>query len=264
VHWAQDIYPEIAEELGVLRKGGLAAKILRSLSARAMRRHNQVIVVGRCMKARLQARGIAEARLTVIPNWAVGFADCSTPHPSPLTPQPFTVLYSGNFGLAHPFESIIEAVRILDRGSAPVRFVFAGAGPRLNSLRQQLAACRNVEFRAPVPLAQLPASLAGADVHLACMSEELLGLVVPSKIYGAMATRPCIFLGPPESEAARALQESRRGVVLSARDSGLQLAQLLAAWSEGDSTFSAMRAACESDTSHFSLPLAAFHRALHP
>ena len=32
VHWAQDLYPELAEQLGVIRPRGLLANLLRRLS----------------------------------------------------------------------------------------------------------------------------------------------------------------------------------------------------------------------------------------
>lgn len=264
VHWAQDLYPEVAEELGVLGKGGLAAGFARAVSNWALRRHDRVIAVGHCMKQRLLARGLSESIIEVIPNWAVGFATPASAQPSPLNSQPFTILYSGNFGLAHPFESIVEAVQLLDRDAAPLRFLFAGAGPRLNSLREQLAGCANVEFRPPVSLEDLPASLARADVHLVCMSEELLGLVVPSKIYGALASRrPCVFLGPRESEAAQVLSKSGRGHVLDARGSGRALAELLERWAKRDAEYRTMRSVCENFPAPI-LPFAAFQQALRP
>jgi colanic acid biosynthesis glycosyl transferase WcaI len=263
VHWAQDLYPEVAEELGVLRKGGLAAGVARAFSNWALRRHDRVIAVGHCMKQRLLARGLSDSRIEVIPNWAVGFTTPACAQSSTLNSQ-LTVLYSGNFGLAHPFESIVEAVKLLHRESAPLRFVFAGAGPRLNALREQTAGCGNVEFREPVALEDLPASLAEADVHLVCMSEELLGLVVPSKIYGALASRrPCVFLGPRESEAARSLSASGRGCVLNPRGSGRALAELLARWAKRDPEYDAMRSVCENFPIP-TLPLAAFQQALRP
>ncbi len=280
VHWAQDVYPEVAEELGVLKKNGFVARVLRGLSSWSLRRHDQIIAVGRCMKDRLIARGLDEANISVIPNWAVG---ASLTHPLNLTPNPFlpsassvagdsverfdvqssefkvqsskfktghsqlpfTVMYSGNFGLAHPFEAIIEAVKLLTTENAPVRFVFAGTGPKLAALRSALASCANVEFRPPAPLEKLSASLAAADVHLACMSDALLGLVVPSKIYGALAAgRPCVFLGPRTSEAARIILESRRGLVFDPHNGGAELAAALRRWAARDAEFAALCHAC--------------------
>jgi glycosyltransferase involved in cell wall biosynthesis len=70
VHWAHDIYPEIAEELGVLSKGGWLAGLCRSGSTRALRQHDRIIVVGRCMKQKLLQRGLSEKAIRLVPNWA--------------------------------------------------------------------------------------------------------------------------------------------------------------------------------------------------
>lgn len=261
VHWAQDIYPEVAEELGVVRKKGFAAGLLRWLSSWALRRHDAILVVGRCMKERLMARGLAPEKITVLPNWPVGKSGSrgaegrsgksevsgAAGHPpqSSISPPPFTVMYSGNFGLAHPFEAIIEAVKILDHEAAPVRFILAGSGPKLESLRTALAGCPNVEFRGPAPLDQLHASLSAADAHLASMHEELCGLVVPSKVYGVLAAgRPCVFLGPPTSEVARLILESGTGAALSV-DDGRALAGLLRGWAARGVEYQRVRAASE-------------------
>ncbi len=269
VHWAQDVYPEVAEELGVLKKNGFAARALRGLSNWSLRRHDQIIAVGRCMKDRLMARGIKAEKITVIPNWAVGAS--GSPLSTFNSQQPFTVMYSGNFGLAHPFEAIIEAVKMLNDASpreafhlAPVRFVLAGSGPKLASVRTALASCANVEFRPPAPLEQLPAALAAADAHLACMSDALLGLVVPSKIYGALAAqRPVVFLGPRPSEAARVISESGRGLVLNPIHGGAELAAVLRRWAARDAEYTSARAACAAAPST-GVPRADFLRALTP
>ena len=263
VHWAQDVYPEVAEELGVLRKNGFAARVLRVLSNWSLRRHDQIIAVGRCMKDRLIARGISAERITAIPNWAVAASGSQI---SNLKSQiAFTVMYSGNFGLAHPFEAIVEAVKLLAKENAPVRFVFAGSGPKLESVRIALASCANVEFRPSAPLEKLSESLAAADVHLACMSDTLLGLVVPSKIYGALAAqRPVIFLGPRASEAARVISESGRGLNLDPIQGGVELAAVLRRWATRDAEYNSARSACAAAPAT-RVPLADFVRVLtHP
>lgn len=307
VHWAQDVYPEVAEELGVLARGGFAAGLLRFLSTWSLRRHDHIITVGRCMKARLEARGLDGNKITVIPNWAVGAPATSLPKNrsaehcsargekalppaeqcsalqagsvvqpscspaisplSPLTsPLPFTVMYSGNFGLAHPFESIIEAVKLLEQERAPVRFVFAGGGPKLDAVRQQLGGCRNVEFRGPASVTELPGSLAAADAHLACMNEALCGLVVPSKVYGAIAAgRPCLFLGPAGSEAAQFITTHRCGLVLPAARSARALADAILLWStRGPDYQEARRQSEQAAPEAARLPLREFLAALPP
>jgi hypothetical protein len=60
------------------------------------------------------------------------------------------------------------------------------------------------------------------------MREGMSGLVVPSKFYGVMAAeRPCLFVGPPESEVARMIGEHHSGTVIQNGDSVALLAAIL-------------------------------------
>ena len=275
-HWAQDVYPEIAEELGVIRKNGLRACFLRALSTWSMKRCDLVIAVGECMKTRLIARGIPPNKIVVMPNWAqscggdkkvIGYRlSVETPSPYSLIPNPssspsappnnqepitnnptpyslipnpysspsdgapFTVMYSGNFGLAHTFEPIVEAVRLLATRDATIQFHFVGDGPRLPWLKEQLSGCANAQFLPFQPPEKLQASLASADLHLASMRKDLCGLVVPSKVYGILAAgRPCLFIGPRESEVARLIASNGCGEVLEDA-SGETLAEKIQKW----------------------------------
>lgn len=102
IHWAQDLYPEVAEELGVLPRGNAIANLLRRLSTEALVRGDAVVAIGRCMASRLTARGVSYAKISIIPNWAPPIQPldrASNPFRSRhgLEGQ-FVVAYSGNMG----------------------------------------------------------------------------------------------------------------------------------------------------------------------
>ena len=236
VHWAQDVYPEVAEELGVLPKGGAIATFCSRLSTWAALRNEKIIVVGRCMKERLLQRGLPAHNIHVVPNWThaahpVQSADNSFRTEHHLENR-WIVMYSGNLGLAHPFDAILDAAARLDASDPEILFLIVGAGPRLADVRRgaEARALNNVRFLPAQPPGNLARSLGAADLHLACMQENLCGLVVPSKVYGILgAGRPCVFLGPRACEAARIIEESQCGTVIDSRD-GLGLAQSIADW----------------------------------
>ena len=227
IHWSQDLYPELAEELGVLQRGGLVARTLRALSTRAMRRGDGITTPGRCMADRLRARGLPPEKIVVAPNWSdaappPALLDPASAAHSParaalgLRPDQFVAMYSGNLGLAHPFEAILGAAEILRARRPEIVFAMVGDGPRLAATRAAAEArgLGNVVFHPPRPWRELPESLAAADVHLVTMWERLSGLVVPSKFYGVLAAgRPCVFAGPADSEVARTIVERECGSV---------------------------------------------------
>ncbi len=126
IHWAQDVYPELAEELGVIVRGGLFAGVLRAVSTWALRRQDEIVAVGRCMRERLVRRGIDAGRIEVIPNWssvgAVSEEEVRAMREKLGWSGKFIALYSGNIGLAHDFETLVGAAKLLE--GAGVQMVF--------------------------------------------------------------------------------------------------------------------------------------------
>lgn len=221
VHWAQDVYPELAEELRVIRPGGWFARVLRAFSTWSLAKQDKVVVLGRCMRERLISRGLDGRKIETLPNWtpvspASGHEASAARDRLGWSGQ-FVALYSGNLGLAHDFETLIEAARLLE-GSG-IRIVFAGEGPRLDEVRGLTGGLKCVSFLPPQPKEDLAAFLTAADVHLVTMRAGLEGLVVPSKAYGVMASgRPLVYVGSRTSEIARLVEETAAGTVVANGD----------------------------------------------
>lgn len=82
------------------------------------------------------------------------------------------------------------------------------------------------------------------DVHLITMKEDAAGLLVPSKLYSALAVgRPCIFVGPQTSEAARIITDFRAGSVVPQGQAQLLAKTILAYRMSGDAWFAAQTGA---------------------
>jgi colanic acid biosynthesis glycosyl transferase WcaI len=263
IHWAQDIYPEVAEELGVLRNHGCIANICRALSTAALRKQSRIVAVGRCMKERLLARGLPERAIEVISNWAPnsissedanGVAQFRRLHD---LENKFVVMYSGNLGLAHSFHEILEAARALQPKRADIVFLMVGDGPRLAQLKTKAAelSLSNVRFLPSQPFETLSAVLKAADVHLVTMVPETCGLVVPSKLYGIFAAgRPCLFVGPQQSEAALLIREYECGSVVSC---GAELASAIIHWSDHPDLLNAAGLRAQRAATNFTADVAA-------
>lgn len=225
IHWAQDLYPEVAEEVGVFPKGGVAAGVLRSISTRSMMVCDVVVAVGRCMAERLEGRGIAQEKIRVVPN--TGVEDDIVPVARENNEfrkrhgleGAFVIEYSGNLGRAHDFGTVLEAARLLEqRGETGILFLFVGSGPGEGLLRDEVVrmGLKNIRFLPSQPAEFLSQSLGAGDLHLVTMKSGMSGLVVPSKFYGVMAAgRPCLFVGPEESEVARVIREHGVGEVMA-------------------------------------------------
>ena len=196
VNWVQDLFPEVAEALGMPH-----VPLLRRMRDWSLRRARTNVVLSEAMAARVP-------NAVVVHNWA----DASL-RPMPRdTRAPFTVAYSGNLGRAHELDTILGAMH----GLPDVRFVVTGGGAQLARVRA--AAPPNVAFRPYVAREQLGRSLSAADVHLVSLLPKLEGLIVPSKIYGVLAVaRPIVFIGTPDG-IGQMLEENGCGVVVEPGD----------------------------------------------
>lgn len=197
VNWVQDLFPEVAESLGIR-----APRVLRKLRDWSLRRAKVNVVLGDLMAARVP-------KPVIIHN----FADAGlAPQPRPEGTE-LVVGYSGNLGRAHEFETIMGAMRNLP----DVRFLFTGGGAQLDAVKH--AAGPNASFRPYAPREELSMSLSAADVHLVSLKPSLEGLVLPSKFYGVLAVgRPVIFVGARDGELARIIDANGVGIVVEMGD----------------------------------------------
>jgi glycosyltransferase involved in cell wall biosynthesis len=218
---SQDVFPEIATELGRLRNPAVVG-VLRGLVGGYLRRADRIVAIGERMRDRLEEKGAAPERLRVIPNWVDTAA---------ITPQPrenewaqrqglvsrFVVMHSGNVGHAQDLDTLVRSATFL-RDLDDLRVVIAGFGARhaeIVSLARRLEVESAVRFLPYQRRERLPFSLASADVHVVGLAKGLAGYVVPSRLYGILsAARPVIAAADDESETARLVAEVGCGVVI--------------------------------------------------
>jgi glycosyltransferase involved in cell wall biosynthesis len=219
VNWQQDVFPEIATQLGSNPLSGPFDRLLRGLRNASLRRASMNVVISERMAGYFAQQGIPSDRLSVIENWADG--DAIQPKPagaSRLRRQlalggRFLVCYSGNLGRAHEFATLLGAADSL-RGDPSVGFLMIGGGAKLDGLRRAVAELKldNFMFLEYQPRENLSDSLAAGDLHLVSLRPELEGLIMPSKLYGILAAgRPVIFIGDATGDVARMIRRAECG-----------------------------------------------------
>ena len=222
-----DVYPDIAVQLGYLGKSGVFRGLWEKMNRRMMHGAAAVIVLGRDMEEKVRAKLDQSewGKIRVIPSWSdevairpVEKGENPFLREIGLSPSTFIVQYSGNMGLSHGMETIIEAANRLQ--DIPVRFLFIGGGGKRQKIEKMAAVLglENVQFLHYQPKENLRYSLACSDVSLVCLEEGVEGLSVPSKYYGILASgRPVIALMAGNSEVAMSVRESGCGYVVPPR-----------------------------------------------
>jgi glycosyltransferase involved in cell wall biosynthesis len=248
VYWAMDLYPDVLVAAGLSRPRGWATRLLDQFNRHEMRTCHRVVALGRCMHDRIADKGIDPDHIDIIGVWA-------PTDPPPTVPDPeaspyrlewnlrgkFVVQYSGNFGLAHDYQTFCDTMRRL-RDRDDIVFLFAGGGKRVADVKAFAEAhgLQNVMFQPYQPRERLPELLTLANVHLISQSEPFTGIVVPSKLFGIMASgRASLFVGPAEAEVARVLEETGGGLRFGIADDAA-LAQTIGALADAPERVAAM------------------------
>jgi colanic acid biosynthesis glycosyl transferase WcaI len=226
VNWLQDIFPEVAGNLGVALARGFWGRVSSWFRNGSLHTASANVVLGQRMRERVAAMGVDPRKIVVIPNWADGAALRPVhPESNPLRTEwgfrgKTVIGYSGNMGQAHEFQTIIDAAAAL-RNDSNILFLFVGGGAQkamiaAASTERGLA---NLMFKPYQPRERLDQSLGAADVHLVTLRPEMEGLIVPSKFYGiAAAARPTIFIGDPDGEIGSVIRAADCGVCVRQGD----------------------------------------------
>jgi len=219
VNWIMDLFPETATELGFFGRWPRFSRWLARMRDWSLAAPGMTVCPTGKMADYLRHRGVARAQLAVMHHWSDGeeiypVAACSNKLRSDWgLHDSFVIGYSGNFGRAHDFETMIAAAARLKHRS-DIRFLLIGGGHKHASVmeRVRLLQLDNVIFKPLQPVSSLAESLSVADVHLISLLPELEHCIIPSKFYGILAAgRPTIFIGDLDGEVSRVLRAKRCG-----------------------------------------------------
>lgn len=209
IHWSHDLYPALLPMLGINYPRPLLT-LTAAAMARAIRRHESVVAIGHCMARRIAGMNVPPERISVLPNWPDPRIR-SIPHERNRLRRElglegrFVVAYAGTLGLAHPMSGILKAAEELAASDPAVLFLVSGEGRGHPAFARTAGSLGlpNVRLLPWQSAEDLSGYLSLADLQLATMSRDAAGLMVPSKVAGALAAgRPCLFLGPADSDAA--------------------------------------------------------------
>lgn len=218
--WNMDCYPEAIERTGMLDSRSLLARFLRKLNRTLFTRLDHVVCLDKAMANMLQKYQPEKYRLpfTIIPNWErlELFEPASQPQEPSQSGRPFRILYLGNAGYGHEFQTLIDAAVAL--ANEPVLFRFVGGGAKRAWIeeRKQNLKLKNLKFESYVPKDQTPDLMRSADAALITLENPMVGVMSPSKLHANLAMGlPVIYIGPQGGNVDHAIQ--RFGCGISAR-----------------------------------------------
>ena len=222
VNWVMDLFPETAIELGLMKPKSVSGRLAVALRNWSMQQAALTICPIERMARFLSAKGIAQEKLAVVHHWAdkneilpVRRDENTLRHAWGLQDK-FVIGYSGNFGRAHEFGTVLDAAEQLQT-IPDIAFLMVGEGQQRGYVEREVKrrGLTNVIMKPFQPVEQLSESLSAADVHLVSLKPALEHCIVPSKFYGVLAAaRPTIFIGDPEGEIANVVRDFHCGLSL--------------------------------------------------
>lgn len=234
---AMDLYPEVLAAHGALAGRGWLRSLATVVFGWAFRSATRVVALGPVMAERIRAKGVVPARVVEISNWATGATGVVRGSHNRIRADlglgdGLVLLYSGNLGLGHEFETLLRGFALARAQVRSLRLLFFGQGRRLadvQRLARELGLDSAVSFSGPVPASRLPELFGTADLGVVTLREGFEGLMVPSKLLGYMARGiPVLYVGP-RSDADLLVRRHGCGISVRNGDAAAVAAAILEA-----------------------------------
>jgi len=218
-YWVMDLNPDQMIVLGRITERSLPARVFNAINRRILKRAADIVVLDRFMAERLNRKRDVRSKQTLMPPWphedhlaVVSHADNPFREQHDLNGR-FVIMYSGNHGYSTPVRTVLDAALEL-RDDPRLLFMFIGGGVGKKEVQDTIDRHQpgNIISLPYQPLEEIKYSLSAADVHLVSVGDEVVGVVHPCKVYGAMAVaRPILLLGPDPCHVSDLINEHALG-----------------------------------------------------
>ncbi|MFN0109965.1 MAG: glycosyltransferase family 4 protein [Blastocatellia bacterium] len=226
----QDIWPEVAVKLGMLRGRCLIA-FFEAMEKFIYRHSRRIFAISDEFKANLIGKGVAADKIEVIPN----FTDTEFIQPMEKAnafslanglADKFTVLYAGNVGLSQGVEVILDAAEALkDRREIVFTIVGEGSCRDELSVEAERRGLQNVKLLPFQPESDVPMIYAACDLALIPLRHGITENSVPCKTYSIMAAAKPYIAGVDEGSTVWKLTYQVGCGVCVEPENGLALAE---------------------------------------
>ncbi len=230
VYVIHDIHPDILLATDWMTLPGSIVLAWNWLNRVMLEGASAVVVLGEGMKQLLVAdKGVAAERVHVIPLWAEpelqpADRDAGLREELGVGEDELLVLSTGNLGVMHSLEAVVDGARRLD--GRPIRFVFVESGVHLDHWRARFQGLANVSFVAYRTGEAFGQLIAACDAGLVPLSPGMERFAVPSRAYTFLsAGRPLLAVMDPAADVARLVSDNGCGFNATSGET-------LAAWAE--------------------------------
>jgi glycosyltransferase involved in cell wall biosynthesis len=213
-----DTYPDALRLIGI-KEYSFVYRIWKRINKKVFSKAVQIITLSEGMKKQLR-NYVDDKKVKVVSVWSA--SDTFKPISKLSNPflikhnwiDKFVVLYSGNMGIGHKVEVLINVAKKLEE-KKEIIFLFVGEGTKKNSLIDLVIKkeIKNVHFLTWQDAENLPYSLASGDLAVVALEPEATHASVPSKTFNYLAVgAPLLAIGSSGSELERLIKVNDLGL----------------------------------------------------
>jgi len=201
-----DVYPDVFKITG-MKENHIVYRIWSYLNKKSFKKAYRLFTIGDKMAELLEVY-VAKSKIIIQPIWSIFQANERVPKDeNPFVKEhnlynKFVIQYSGNIGLTHKVEVVVELAELL-KDNSDIIFQIIGRGPRVPALQKmveekQLPNCTFLPFQSDE---MFPFSLSAADLGIVILDELTSKGSVPSKSYNLMSYGiPSVYVAGEDSE----------------------------------------------------------------
>ena len=227
LYYVQDVFPEAAEQAGLINPTGTLARLLRSWDRSLCMHSASTITISVPMRKILTAnRALPLDIIPVIPNWIddsafrVWNGDNTWRRSVGISDDAHVAMFAGTFGLVSGADVLVEVARIL-RARKNILFLCIGDGIRKQTMIAEASRLNldNILFLPFQTADRVPEVQASCQVALLTMHPNHSDTSVPSKLISYLAaSRPVICAAHSDSTVAQAVSNAAAGLVVPPGD----------------------------------------------
>jgi len=218
----KDVYPDVMVSNNIIKNNGLTYRLLNWATKVSYRYADNVFTLGPFMTEKIRDKVKVNNKVVEIPNWGFDELYPLEKKDNPLAGEfnlkdKFIVLYSGNHGYGHEFETLLIGAKRLSKEYDDIYFIFIGGGVRFNEIQEFKKNNPDAHILTYdyLPFEKLNYGLNLADVSLITMRNNWKGMMVPSKTYGIMAVgSPIVYVGP-RSDISWTIEKFNLGYIVN-------------------------------------------------
>lgn len=217
-----DLYPDSLYSQNFIKSNSIIGKLWKKNNIKVFSKARNIYTISEDMKKNV-AQYVDNEKITVVNNWA------HNEHLIPIKKEEniflkehklqdkFIVLYSGNMGISHDIDIIVDIANKL-KYIKNIHYIFIGDGAKKDIINRKIKQygldnCLVLPYQ---PMEILPHSMGCADIAVVTTDFKQTGLSVPSKTYSYLSTGASLLcLADTNSELGRLVTNNEIGMCFS-------------------------------------------------